>query len=110
MFDRDSNYKYANCRMIILKWKNERDPNAGFEYVCGSKGVEDRDAYIELKRLEKGTYYYYIEMEWPDDHPLYEFCVTSYGESNVIFEGDDAQTMCGNMKENALELAFMSKA
>ena len=110
MFDRDSAYKYANCRLIILKWKNDKNPNAGFEYVCGSKGVEDRDAYIELKKLDKGTYYFYIEMEWPVDHPLYDFCVTSYGESNVTFEGDDAQQLCENKKEVALEIAFMAKA
>ena len=64
----------------------------------------------ELKKLDKGTYYFYIEMEWPVDHPLYDFCVTSYGESNVTFEGDDAQQLCENKKEVALEIAFMAKA
>ena len=107
MFDRDSNYKYANCRMILLRWKNDNNANAGFEYVCGSKGVEDRDAYIELKKLERGTYYFYIEMEWPANHCLSTFQATSYGHSQVTFQSDESKSMT---KEQALEMAFRAKA
>jgi hypothetical protein len=107
MFDRESNYKYANCRMIIMKWKNSSNSNAGFEYICGSNGIEDRDAYIELKKLDKGTYYFFIEMDWPEKHPLNTFNATSYGASKVDFLGDDSDQFT---KEEALEMAFRAKA
>ena len=48
-----------------MKWKNDKNQEDGFEYICGSNGIEDRDAYIEMKKLDKGTYYFFIEIEWP---------------------------------------------
>lgn len=50
--------------MILLKLNNGKDLTEGVTYITGNKGFEDRDAYLELKDLDLGTYYFFVEMEW----------------------------------------------
>lgn len=30
----------------------------------GTKGYQERDTYIEFKKLPKGKYYVYVEIDW----------------------------------------------
>jgi hypothetical protein len=50
--------------MILLKLNNGSDLSGGVTYITGNKGFEDRDAYLELKDLDLGTYLFFVEMEW----------------------------------------------
>ena len=78
-------YKYANCRMILLKLKNDKDHKGGVSYIQGQKGYEDREAHMECKKLEKGVYYFYVEMDWPQstatEHRVVN--ITNYGCADV---------------------------
>ena len=64
MFSREKKYMYSSCRMILLKLNNGVDLTKGVTYITGSKGYEDRDAYLELKDLALGTYYFFVEFDW----------------------------------------------
>lgn len=109
MFARSKEYKYSSCRMILLKLNNGKDLSGGVTYIRGDKGYEDRDAYIELKELDLGTYYLFVEMDWQkttaEEDRVYS--VTSYGESDVLFEKD---MQSEQPKEQFLKIAFMAKA
>lgn len=109
MFPRSKDYKYSSCRMILLKLNNSKDMSQGVTYITGSKGFEDRDAYVELKHIESGTYYFYVEMDWQKSTAEEDrvYCVTSYGKSDVLFMKDH---QADHPKEEILKTAFMAKA
>ena len=64
--NRRSLYEYSNCRIIVVKLNNERDMSKGVTFIKGTKGYQERDAYLELPNLDKGVYYAYVEMDWHD--------------------------------------------
>lgn len=109
MFSRAKEYKYSSCRMILLKLNNGKDLSGGVTYINGNKGYEDRDAYVELKELDLGTYYFFVEMDWQKSTAEEDrvYCVTSYGASDVFFEKD---MQSEHPKEDILKMAFMAKA
>jgi len=76
--------------MILLKLNNGKDMSDGVTYIQGNKIYEDRDGYVEVKNLELGTYYYYVEMDWQEstEEKDRKFNITCYGCSDVLFEKD----------------------
>ncbi len=34
------------------------------EFMDGTKGYQERDTYIEFKKLSKGKYYVFVEIDW----------------------------------------------
>jgi hypothetical protein len=109
MFPRNKEYKYSSCRMILLKLNNGTDMSGGVTYISGNKGYEDRDAYVEIKNLEMGTYYYFVEMDWQKTTSEEDrrFNVTCYGCSDVLIEKD---LQADFAKEEILRIAFIAKA
>ena len=78
--------------MVILGLENGKDLTGGVSYIRGGKGYKERDAYIELQRLEKGEYLFYVEMDWEENVVASSFCVTCYGASKVTFHEDLAKS------------------
>jgi hypothetical protein len=109
MFPRNNKYKYSSCRLILLKLNNGKDMNGGVTYITGNKIVEDRDGHVELKNLELGTYYYYVEFDWQEstEEEFRNFNICSYSCSDVLFEKDMQSEYT---KEEFLEIAFKAKA
>ena len=60
--------------MIVMKEpmhsmrQNNSDGNSflssQIEFIEGTKGYQERDTYIELKKLTKGKYYIFVEIDW----------------------------------------------
>lgn len=109
MFPRNKVYKYSSCRMILLKLNNSKDLRGGVTYIQGNKIYEDRDGHVEVKNLDIGTYYYYVEMDWQETtiEEDRNYNITCYGCSDVLFEGDKSSEQT---KEEILEMAFRAKA
>ena len=92
-----------------MKLNNGKDHTDGIKYIQGNKIYEDRDGYVEVKNLEQGAYYYYVEFDW-NEETLEEdrnFNITCYGSSDIIFESDQQSEM---QKEECLKMAFLAKA
>jgi calpain-15 len=91
-FPRNSGYEYNNCRFILMQLKDAHGISSGVTFMKGTKGYQDRDTYIEMDDLEKGTYYLFVEMEWNDTTPSAERCfnVTDYGPGKTSFLADEA--------------------
>ena len=73
-----------------MKLNNGKDHTGGITYLQGNKVYEDRDGYVEVKNLEQGTYYYYVEFDWNEETQEEDrnFNITCYGSSDIVFESD----------------------
>jgi len=91
----EAKYDYTNCKIVVIKLEVPAAAHldCGCEYIGGSKGFMDRDAYIELKDIEKGSYLVCVEMELHtnENYEQYgkEICCTSYGPGNTNIVRDE---------------------
>lgn len=70
-----------------MKLLNNLNCDEGVEFIRGDKGFMQRDTYIELENLKKGSYYIYIDMDIDPNTFISqpEIYVNSYGQANVTF-------------------------
>jgi len=87
--DKDNGYKYQSVRAIIVKPNDENILN-GLQFLKNVKSNYERDTYLKLESLEKGTYYVLVHPELDEssyvDQP--EFYINAYGPSNVTFSDE----------------------
>ena len=70
--------------MILFQLKNGKNPKNGIKYLSESRGVKQRDTYLEEVDLTEGEYMLYVEMEWAEEGETERtFCATCYGFSKV---------------------------
>jgi len=93
----------------MMKLTDAQGISSGVTFIKGTKGYQDRDTYIEVDDLEKGTYYLFVEMEWNDATPSAERCfnVTDYGPGKTSFFADEAGAYS---LEKVLCEVYLSKA
>ena len=115
-YARNTNHEYSNCRVILVKSKNNKDLSSGLEFIRGTKGLQERDTYLECGELNKGVYFLYVQMDWFEAAtPDLDSCinVNCYGKGVTLFRGDFAKRIADDKlysKQKVLELAFKSKA
>lgn len=92
-----------------MKLTDAQGISSGVTFIKGTKGYQDRDTYIEVEDLEKGTYYLFVEMEWNDVTPSAEksFNVTDYGPGKTSFLADESANY--TLKKVLTEV-YLSKA
>jgi hypothetical protein len=105
MFNRDDDYKYSPCHMILMKLNNGETLDGGVTYIKGNKGIMVRDAHTHVE-LDVGCYAVFAEMDWNENNFYTEnnYCITRYGHGLDDFE--DITFMYA--KEQILESAFRS--
>ena len=59
-YPRDTKHEYSNCRMILVKPTNGKDLSQGLEFIKGTKGLQERDTYLECGELNKGIYFLFV--------------------------------------------------
>ena len=109
MFPRNAEYEYSNSRQILMKLNNGDNLDGGVTYIKGQKGFKERDFHMNIKDLDSGTYFLFVEMEWvvQDSYSEYQFTATSYGCGQVSFIEELHDSFS---REQVLEAAFLSKA
>ena len=72
--------------MDMMRQSVNREQNtfmsSEIEFLEGTKGYQERDTYIELKKLRKGKYYIFVEIDWDNwtQHKKYRnFSLNCYG-------------------------------
>jgi hypothetical protein len=60
MMDRDSNYEYSNCRIIVVKLKDKGNIHGEYHYIKGKQGRKIRDTYVNCGNLSKGEYLIFV--------------------------------------------------
>lgn len=107
-FNRNSDYDYSHCRMIILKIEKDADTIEELEvtYVSGISGW-DRDTHAAFENLVRGEYFIFVEMDWAEKTEDTEFCLTCYGFSKTFFLRDEKSLF---EKTAFLRKAYASKA
>jgi hypothetical protein len=58
------------------------------KYLKGCSGW-DREVHCQFDNLTKGEYYVYVEMDWPENTEITDFCVSCYGASKTFFLRDE---------------------
>ena len=67
-FQKGCGYKYSFARMMVMKLRNGRDAKEGVEYIAAAiTDPTDRDTYVEVKDMEEGEYYFFIEPDWHEE-------------------------------------------
>jgi hypothetical protein len=66
---------------------NNENCDEGVEFIRGDKGFQQRDTYIELEKLDKGSYYIYVDMDIDPNTFINqpEMYINSYGHGNAVF-------------------------
>ena len=99
LFPKDSKFQYSNVRMIVMQEPLDlvRKPvtsesntflSSELKFIEGTKGFQERDTYIELKKLKKGKYYVFVEIDWDSwtQHKKYRnFTLNCYGAGETQF-------------------------
>ena len=67
--------------MILIKLLNGSNLDGGIEFINGDKGFCERDIYLEIDNLGKGTYYLILDADIDQNTYINEpdFNVNSYG-------------------------------
>lgn len=59
LLNRNSPYTYANVTAFLIKRDSNGTTLVGHKYTR-----QERDTYIEVKDLEAGTYFMYVDVDW----------------------------------------------
>ena len=67
--------------MILMRLNNDKNVDSGVRYVNSSSGGRPRrDHYLDIKNLEAGTYYMFLEMQWEkENYSKNTFVLSTYG-------------------------------
>jgi hypothetical protein len=90
----------------IMNPNVEEAENREIKYITGKQGWE-RDTWVEVKNMEEGDYYLYVEHDWPEKQEHTEFAVSCYGQAKSFFLRDEKSLFS---KEKIIEMFLTSQA
>ena len=102
LLNRNSPYTYANVTAFIVKKDANESSTKNCTLVGHSYSRQDRDTYIEIKDMEPGTYFMYVDVDWqPLTHQelpknKLQYSLNCYGVGDVKFGKNTAPELSQN--------------
>jgi len=102
LLNRNSPYVYGNVTAFLVKKADGESSTKNCTLAGHSYSRQDRDTYIEVKDLEAGTYFMYVDVDWqPLTHQelpknKLQYSLNCYGAGDVKFGKNTAAKVSQN--------------